>query len=300
MRLKIYSSLVNLSVNMNMCNREGMYNLLKTVSRCHLLSIALLINITVSVACGQTPSLPKASSQLSAPLELTIMTGEWSPFVASELPEFGFTSEIIKEASLAAGLKVSIHFAPWPRCEAAVKHGKVFASFPYSANDSRDEFAFFSQPIAISRSVFFYSKKKMANFNFSKLDELKPYLIGGVRGYYYEPLFKKIGLSVDYSDSEDDALKKLFFGRVALLPLNELVGWEMIRKLYPEQSENFSTSNTAIDDNNLNLMVSRNFPNSVALLRQFNEGLTTIIDNGVYKRIMEKHKIPSVVGIIDY
>ncbi len=139
----------------------------------------------------------------------------------------------------------------------------------------------------------------MANFNFSNLDELKPYLIGGVHGYYYEPLFKKIGLSVDYSDSEDDALKKLLFGRVALLPLNELVGWEMIRKLYPGQSENFSTS-TAIDHQNLNLMVSRKFPDSAALLRRFNDGLNTIVDNGVYKRIMEKHKIPSAVGIIDY
>ncbi len=276
-----------------------MYYLLKSASTYPVLCVFLFICIHSSVAFGNAQSPINTASQASTSQELIIMTGEWEPYVGSNLPGFGFTSEIIREASNAVGLKVSIQFAPWSRCEAAIKHGKAFAGFPYSTNNSRVDFAFFSQPIAKSRTVFFYNTNKLEDFNFSSLDELKSHLIGGVRGYYYEPRFKKMELSVDYSDNEDDALKKLFWGRVTLMPLNELVGWEKIRNLFPEQVGSFNTSKTALDEQNLNLMVSRKYPDSAALLQRFNEGLTTILNNGVYKKIMERHKIPPAIGIID-
>lgn len=274
-----------------------MHKLLKTISTCSLLFIIFFTTVTVSAVSGETSASQNPQALSSTPRELLIMTGEWPPFVSSELPEYGFTSEIIREASRAAGLTVSIQFAPWTRCEAAVKHGKAFASFPYSANDARVEFAFFSESIARSRSVFFYNKSKMQDFNFFQLNELTPYLIGGVRGYYYEPLFTKVGLSIDYSDTEEDALKKLFHERVDLLPLNELVGWEMIRMQYPKQREKFDSSNTAVDEQSLNLMVSRTHPDSATLLKRFNEGLSKIIDNGVYQAILEKHNVPRAVSI---
>ena len=229
---------------------------------------------------------------------LVITTGEWSPYVASDLVENGFTAEIVKEACRAAGLEVTIQFASWPRCEAVVEHGKVFASFPFSPNEVRDKFALFSNPIAFSRSVLFYNTEKIAEFNFSELDELKSFLIGGVRGYYYEPLFTKKGLLVDYSDNEDAALKKLFFGRVDLIPLNELVGWESIKRLFPVESSQFASSKNGIDSQSLNLMVSRKYPGALELLERFNEGLATIITNGVYQKIMDRHNIPETVGVL--
>lgn len=229
---------------------------------------------------------------------LVITTGEWSPFVASDLAEKGFTTEIIKAACQAAGFEVTIQFAPWARCEAVVEHGKVFAGFPFSPNEIRSQFALFSKPIAFSRTVLFYNTEKIAKFSFTELDELKSLLIGGVRGYYYEPLFTKKELLVDYSDNEDDALKKLFFGRVDLMPLNELVGWESIRRLFPGQSQQFASSQNAIDTQSLNLMVSCKYPGAAELLKRFDTGLATIIENGVYQKIMERHKIPATVGVL--
>ena len=229
---------------------------------------------------------------------LVITTGEWSPYVASDLTEKGFTAEIVKESCRAAGLEVTIEFAPWPRCEAVIERGKVFASFPFSRNEVRDKFALFSDPIAFSRSVLFYNTEKIAEFNFSEIDELKSFLIGGVRGYYYEPLFTKKGLLVDYSDNEDAALKKLYFGRVDLMPLNELVGWESIKRLFPQESRRFASSINAIDTNGLSLMVSRNYPEAQELLERFNRGLATILANGVYQKIMQRHNIPVTVGVL--
>ncbi|MCP5053152.1 MAG: transporter substrate-binding domain-containing protein, partial [bacterium] len=68
----------------------------------------------------------------------------------------GFIAEIVSQACSAAGIKHSFEFAPWPRCEANVKHGKTFAAVPYSYNTERAAFADFSKPLSKSRTSFFY------------------------------------------------------------------------------------------------------------------------------------------------
>jgi len=228
--------------------------------------------------------------------DVVIMTGEWNPFVSIDLENYGFTAEIVSQACLAVGIRPVFKFAPWPRCEAEVKYGKTFATFPYTETETRAQFADFSKPIAKSRTVFFYNRKKMEQFDFSDLDDLKSFLIGGVRGYYYEARFKKADLSVDYSENEDDSFKKLFYGRVDIVPVNELVGWEIINKLFPDQTDIFSTAGTALDENELHLMVSKKYPDAATLLERFNKGLETIKTTGVYKKIIEKYNIPQTVG----
>ncbi|MEA1968418.1 MAG: hypothetical protein U9N77_09380, partial [Thermodesulfobacteriota bacterium] len=59
---------------------------------------------------------------------LVIMTNEWTPYVSSKLKNYGFTAEIISQAFAVAGIKPVIEFAPWSRCEAGVKNGKIFAA----------------------------------------------------------------------------------------------------------------------------------------------------------------------------
>ena len=230
--------------------------------------------------------------------EVVIMTGEWKPFVSSELENYGFTAEIVRQACLAAGIKPTFQFAPWPRCEASVKHGKAFAAFPYTFTEERIKFSFFSRPLSKARTTFFYNTNHLKTFTFSGLKKLTPYLIGGVRGYYYIPMFKKFGLSIDYSDNEDDALKKLFHGRVDIVPLNEQVGWEIAGRLYPNQGDIFSTSKTHLDETDIALMVSARYPDAAVLLKNFNEGLKTIQSNGLYKEIFQAYGIPLSMGCL--
>ena len=261
-------------------------------------SVVLLVLYVVglpSVVLADDQRVTKKSSPQVQ--ELLIMTGEWTPYVSTTMPNNGFIAEIITQACLAANLKASISFAPWPRCEAAVQHGKAFGSFPYSSNATRTEFAVFSRPIARSRTVLFYDKEKFPNFSISSLADLKSYLIGGVRGYYYEPGFTKAGLSVDYSRNEDDALKKLFYGRVDIIPLNELVGRQSVIRLFPDKGSRIIPSVSALDENDLTLMVSRSYPGADDLLKRFNGGLEEIMQNGLYEKIMQKHNIPLSVGV---
>jgi polar amino acid transport system substrate-binding protein len=228
--------------------------------------------------------------------DVIVMTGEWNPFVSAGLENNGFTAEIVSQACLAVGIRPDFQFAPWPRCEAKVQYGKAFAAFPYSKTDARVKFALFSKPLAKSRTVFFYNRKKIKQLDFSDLGDLKSLLIGGVRGYYYDATLKKAGLSVDYSRNEDDSFNKLYMGRVDIVPVNELVGWGIINKLFPDQTDVFATTKRALDEKELYLMVSQKYPDAALLLERFNKGLETIKATGTYKAIIEKHKVPQTVG----
>ena len=103
-------------------------------------------------------------------------------------------------------------------------------------------------------------------------------------------------MTVDASDNEDDALKKLFLGRVDIMPLNELVGWNSIKRLYPTQINMFAASKNALDTTNLNLMVSKKYPGAAKLLERFNKGMEIIQKTGVYKNILLKNNVPLAMG----
>ncbi len=242
--------------------------------------------------------LVSALPGLASAKKLVIMTGEWDPYVSAKLDNKGFIAEIVDKACDAAKLQYSLKFAPWPRCQAEVLHGKALAAFPYTPTQERKAFAYFSKPLAKARTVFFYNVKKLKHFDFTNWKALKPYLVTGVRGYYYESTFKQKGLYVDYSDNEDEALKKLFLKRVDLMPLNELVGWKKIEKLYPGHVNLFSASANPLDESDLNLMVSKKYPKARDLLEQFNQGLAMIQKSGEYKKILVKNKLPLELGCL--
>lgn len=220
---------------------------------------------------------------------VTIATGEWAPYVSSELPEGGYTSEIISHALLAVGIEAQFEYMPWPRAEKMVSSGQYVAASPYMPTDARKEFGIFSEPFALSRNVFFYMKKNISSLQWEKFEDLKQYRIGGVQGYFYVPWFSEAGLNVDYASSATTNFKKLFMGRVDLVPENELVGLAEIARLYPGEEDAFGRSEKALSENELTLMASKFHPDGQMLIDKFNEGFAQIKADGTLDRILKKY-----------
>ncbi len=223
--------------------------------------------------------------------QVTIMTGEWPPYVSENMENNGFTAEIVSHAMLAADLEPAFSFMPWKRCARNVESGEGLAAFPYAVTAEREEYASFSEPIAKTRNVFFYIKSNLGSFDFVDLTELKGKAVGGVAGNFYETTFKNVSLNVDYATNEESAFKKLYMGRVDLVPASELVGWELIKKLYPGEEQKFGSTVTSFKDNTLHLMVSKKYPNSQAMLEDFNKGLQDIKEKGIYAKILAKYNV---------
>lgn len=222
-----------------------------------------------------------------------ILTGEWAPFVSQDLPDYGFTAEIVTAAFEAAGITPEYRFEKWSRISSLIKNGEAFAAFPYLKTPEREEFALFSQRFADSRNVFFYNKKRLKNFEYNSLEQIKNMRVGGLRGYFYVETFKDAGIELDYTRFPELSFKKLLHGRIDLFPSNELVGWELIKKQFPDQVDSFAATKSSFSESGLFLMVSKTFPDSKKLLETFNKGLASIMENGEYEKILEKYGLSS-------
>ena len=219
---------------------------------------------------------------------LTLATGEWTPYSSETLEGYGFITEIITEVLTEMNMTPEYAFHPWTRCYSLVKRGKVWAAFPYSYTEERAEEVLFSETIGESTTKFFYYNKGQS-YPYERLEDLRPYKLAGVKGYFYEQDFQHAGLDVSYTSDELSALKRLAAGRVDLMPMNELVGWALIQKHFPAEAKNFGTLEKAYDTNELKLIVSKDFPNASELLQRFNEALRHVTQSDAYRAIFTKY-----------
>lgn len=226
---------------------------------------------------------------------LKLATGEWAPFTSEKIDGYGFITEIVTLVLKEMKISPKYEFYKWNRCYSMVKRGDVWAAFPYSYTEERAKEVLYSHTVGTSRTVFFRHKgsdsRIKPGIKYEKLEDLKPYKIGGVKGYFYEKAFKKAGLNVSYTSDEISALKRLEAGRIDLLPLNELVGWELVKKHFPGKINEFKPLDNAYETNELKLIISKNFPDSSRLLDQFNDSLQKIKTSGGYSMILEKYRL---------
>jgi polar amino acid transport system substrate-binding protein len=225
--------------------------------------------------------------------EVILTTGEWPPYTSENIMSYGFFTEIVNAAFKEIGYKPLIDFYPWKRCEELVKKGEAFAAFPYSINEERSQHFNFSDPVIEGYTRFFYYDNSEGYFNYNELNDLKEYTIGVVSGYFYIEMLTNAGLeeSLDYSDDEISAIKKLIEGRVDMVPLNTVNGWKLIKDNFPEEENRFETLDKELIQTDLRLLVSKRYKDASNILNRFNRGLEIIINNGTYNQILKKHDI---------
>ena len=73
------------------------------------------------------------------------------------------------------------------------------------------------------------------------------------------------------------------------MPLNELVGWALIKKEFPDEVDNFGTLLKAYSVSELKLVVSKEYPDSMELLKRFNEALKKVKTMESYEAILTKY-----------
>jgi len=223
--------------------------------------------------------------------KVIVATGEWPPYSGQSMKNKGFVSEIVTEVIKLMNMDLEIKFYPWRRCYQNVVWDKVWAAFPYSYTEERAKEVAFSDDVAYSTTKFFYCLQpgQKQNFIYNDLTDLRQYKLGGVIGYYYEEQFKKAKLIVDYVAKEKMALEKLFLGRIQLLPLNEMVGWRLIKNTFPDNVNMFGSLEKPLDRKSMQLIVNKKNQNSMDLLKKFNEKLKIFIQSKQYQSIIDQY-----------
>ncbi|MDZ7830302.1 MAG: transporter substrate-binding domain-containing protein [Desulfobacterales bacterium] len=218
---------------------------------------------------------------------IPLATGEWAPYASQGMEGYGVFSEIVSAAFHEAGIEPRYQFYPWKRAGEYARDGRVFAAFPYKITDERELIYDFSEPVMMSTGRFFYLKSRFPQgIEFQELADLTGFRIGGVLGYWYETEFEKAGLTVEYVSTDSQNFKKLFADRIDLVACDELVGWELINRLYPQKASQFATIEKPMNEDALRLMISRTYPDAAEITSRFNAALKRLVAQGNVKEIL--------------
>lgn len=263
----------------------------------NVLTVLLISMVLVGCTSAPTPVPPTPTPEPVEPTgpsyqdgnTIVLTTGEWAPYTGEALAEYGFFTELVSAVFDEMGKTPKYEFYPWERAEKAIGDGGAWGAFPYSTNEERAKTFAFSDNIAYGRTVFFYYKPQMEAVSWEKLEDLQAYTVGTVTGYYHEAMFAEAKLNVDASADEASGVKKLQAGRIDLFPMADLVGWALIKELFPDEVDNFGILDKPLDQTELCIMVLKSDGEALKLLDEFNAALQTIKDNGVYDEILAKY-----------
>ncbi|WP_375177512.1 substrate-binding periplasmic protein [Marinobacter mobilis] len=223
---------------------------------------------------------------------LVIATGEWPPYVSSDLEYEGVTARIVRAAFEAAGDTVDFTFYPWSRTLLVSEEGEVDASFPWSHREERAELHFYSDPIGEYGYVFFHLTT--TPFRWQRLEDLEALTIGATYSYNYGDDFiegAERGLyRIEWASSDELNWRKLMAGRIDLFPQDRKAGYAQLLELFPGDSR-FKVTHNLLPlkpTTTLHLLLPKSIPESANRLERFNTGLRMLTEDGQIERYLQE------------
>jgi len=225
--------------------------------------------------------------------KVVFVTGEWAPYVSETLPNKGSVTELVEAICMEAGIEYEIQFVPWERAEEMVKAGEAFAAFPYAVNAERKAIYNVSDTIFQTGPVIAYYSKNaniLEDMDYVDLSSFVGFTFVQMAGDLMIPELEKNGIEVETTATVDSAIKMLYEGRADFTIDNLVVILDAVSRVAPDETENLKTLTKPFGEKNTNaLIVSRVYPETDALLKQFNEGLAAIVESGKYDEIANKY-----------
>ncbi|MBF0297598.1 MAG: transporter substrate-binding domain-containing protein [Oligoflexia bacterium] len=263
-----------------------------------LYQISLVISLTIITLFNFNIKLSLAGevSEICKNKIISLAANESPPLASSELgSNKGLLVDIITDAFKEMGCTIEVTFLPWMRGEKMLNAGKIWGLFPAYKTSTREKSYLFSDEIIKTKNYFYYFKQPKLT-RFTVLQELKKFKIGGTLGYFYIPLFKDAGLDVEYARSDLNNLHKLHKGRIDFFLLNEFSARYLLRSNFRSSAYLFGRLENNYLENEIKIMISKNYKNSTEILAIFNEGLSKLKAKPSFKNILnelELLKIPS-------
>jgi len=282
---------------------------MKFKKRISLVMIGLVLSIMI-VLVGCTPSNETTGeieinelisqedvSNMALKLQETLVfvSDVYPPYVIPTGDDKGFYTDLIYEVFENQGIDVIFEYYPWTRGVELVHSGEVFATYPWLVNSDRLRDFSFSNSFYSSRSIIAYmdDNDKIIG-DYKEIEDLRQYNLGTVSSYYYIEELKGLGFDLDSSDTEEEALKKLFNGRYDVLIINEQVYDSLVENLYPDKRNMFMKMDAPYREIYHAFRTSKDYPNQVHYISLFNNGLKDLIEDGRYEQLLDKYNLPKV------
>jgi len=223
-----------------------------------------------------------------------ITTGEWPPYISKKLKHQGVVTHIIREAFKLENIKAEFFFFPWKRSKLLVKNGKFDACSVWAKFAVMEQDFYYSDTVAKGEFVFFHPKT--VDFDWSGVDDLKNYKVGGVLGNVYSEEIKQAekngSMKIYYKPAELDVMKLLIHGRVEVFPVNRQVGYYLLNKHFSgEEAGRITHHGKPLRISRYSLIFSRVVEKNRERIKRFNRGLAKLKKSGRYDRFLVESQV---------
>ena len=221
--------------------------------------------------------------------DVTMLTLNWAPHYAEDLPEQGLTTALVKAAFAAGGHNADVEFVPWSRALKEVEEGKADVVMGAYFNEERTTRYIFSDLI-YELELGLIARPGFSKTEYKSLRELAQYSIGVSRGFANSEEFDAAQyLNKDVANTPLLNIRKLYRGRIDMAVMNtDLFRYEARKEGFCVTSANIMSPPLAT--NGLYLMASRNIPDGAQLMEDFNAGLAELRATGEFDRIVARFR----------
>ncbi|MBB2485118.1 transporter substrate-binding domain-containing protein [Mitsuaria sp. WAJ17] len=219
-----------------------------------------------------------------------IATGELPPYATAEANDSGTALQIVRRAFALAGHEVRYQFMPWQRAQNETRVGLWDASAYWGANEERRRDFLLSSNVMSEQWVIVHRRDRPLTWR--SLADLKPYMLGVIKGYTYTPEFwrmaRKGELRTDGTPDDLAGLRKLLLGRLDAMPMERGTAcYLLLSQFSTEDARQIDYHPRLLTDSfTTHVIFPKDKPGSPQLLEDFNRGLKQLQASGEYQRLL--------------
>ncbi|MBN2656390.1 MAG: transporter substrate-binding domain-containing protein [Spirochaetales bacterium] len=224
---------------------------------------------------------------------LLISSLDFPPITDMTLENYGFITDLFNAIFEPYGYEVEIRVYPWARAFEMSKQGNpVIGIFPSIYNGERETWFYFSEAI-INSAYVLVTRKDTGITAYDSLYELRDKTIGILRGGITGSELDSSDFRKEEATDFDTNLRKLLAGRFDLITGEYMSIMNNINVNFPGEKDNLVVLTPYVSKVDFHLMISKEAPHAGTLLKQCNEGIERIGEEGILRDLMEKYGIIS-------
>lgn len=212
---------------------------------------------------------------------------EWMPHYGENLEEGGYTVALVREALKRVGYSLVTEWLPWPRAVRDAKEGKFDGLGASYYREDRAKFFSYTDPLSVDKVVFY--KRKSDTIPYTRMKDLKGYVIGVGLGYVYPEEFENAGFLQKETTVDIKAnIMKLEIKRIDIVIGSSHSIQYFISELFPGRQSEFQQLGAPLVTEKLYVLFSKKRSGHQRKTEDFNQGLKMIKEDGTYDKIMKK------------
>ncbi len=242
-----------------------------------ILAVGLILLISNSALTAEQPTI-------------TINTGDWPPYISSNLPNHGCLGELITRSFSSVGFASQFVYLPGKRTYTEAKNGNADATAYWFESKERKQDFYYSEQNVTSEDTYFYYLKD-SGLKLDSYQDMEGKSLALNRGLTYNETFWNEVNSREITqvalESEKQNLLMLLSKRVDYAIVSEKTADHYLAKFKSEDRKKIVRSPNLVVSAKGYVLFPKVLENSILLKKKFDEGLIQVRKN---KAFMKKYK----------